>query len=191
MQNGERTWSWHNTSTSALLTEVDDEITALTGGVKAWEGGAQASFAARRYVTLLSSRIHHADKLQLNALFASPIVPDPGALQAFPFWKKIDKGAKPVSLATLALRLADLRTLQRRLWPSAPVLSGDGTVVAFRDQNHLYIVDARKSWEATKSDDGNSPDTVRLTHIQINDRGYTHLTSTIDASNIGCLSGHC
>ena len=89
-----------------------------------------------------------------------PVVPDPGALQAFPFWMKIDSGDKPVSIVQVALRLEALKTRQRHLWPCPPVISGDGRVVAFRDQQSLYIVNASEPWEATKADDGSAVDTV-------------------------------
>lgn len=89
-----------------------------------------------------------------------PVVPDPGALQAFPFWANIDKGDKPVSIVQIALRLEALKTRQRHLWPCPPVISGDGKVVAFRDQQSLYIVNASEPWEATKADDGTAADTV-------------------------------
>jgi hypothetical protein len=135
---GGRIWSWHNAEAAAELTEVDDEITALTGGVKAWEGGVVAAHARTR-----------------------PVVPDPGALQGFPFWKKRDKGEKPLQLVEIALRLYELRVRQRRLWPRPPAISGDGRVVAFRDQTRLYIVNAAEPWQATKLDDGSGDNTVR------------------------------
>ena len=89
-------------------------------------------------------------------------MPDPGALREFPFWAKADEsGEKKMSLVKIALRLAFLRARQRQLWPCPPVMSGDGKVVVFRDTTKLYIVDARKEWEASKADDGMGPKTVR------------------------------
>lgn len=41
---------WHHPIASEKLTLIDDEITALTGGIKAWEGGVVAAHAAKRYV---------------------------------------------------------------------------------------------------------------------------------------------
>lgn len=45
-----------------------------------------------------------------NICKCRPVVPDPGALRAFPFWAKLDQdGEKTMSTALIALRLADLR----------------------------------------------------------------------------------